>query len=190
MTTGPEIAQSRGEPPPTGEPMPAPIRAYVRWVDGFTGIIGLLAMYLVFLMIGVLLFDAVTRNVIRIPQHWPIEFAQFTLAAYYFSGGAYSLREGAHVRMDLLYDRLSVRGKAGLDAVTSFCMLFYLCVLLWGSISSLRYSIETNQKLFSMWNPSVVPIKILMTAAIVLMILQAVSMICKDWATFRGRPIR
>ena len=189
MTTGQDIAQDLSEPRANGR-MPGPIRAYVRWVDGFTGIIGLIAMYLVFLMIGVLLFDAVTRNVVRIPQHWPIEFAQFTLAAYYFAGGAYSLRDGAHVRMDLLYDRLSERGKGGLDAVTSLCMLFYLGVLLWGSISSLRYSIETNQKLFSMWNPSVVPIKIVMVAEIVLMILQAVSMIFKDWATFRGRSIR
>ncbi len=189
MTTGQEITDRPAEPWPPRR-MPRPIRLYVRWVDGFTGVVGLIAMYLVFLMIGVLLFDAITRNVIQIPQHWPIEFAQFTLAAYYFAGGPYSLRDGAHVRMDLLYDRLGERGKAGLDLATSCCLVFYLAVLLWGSISSLVYSIETNQKLFSMWNPSVVPIKVLMVAAIVMMIGQSVSLIFKDYATLRGRSLK
>lgn len=170
--------------------MPAPIRLYVRWVDAVSGGIGLIAMYLVFLMIGVLLLDAVTRNLIRMPQHWPIEFAQFTLAAYYFGGGAYSLREGAHVRMDLLYARFGVRGRALMDMVTSLCMLFYLGVLLWGGISSLEYSIEIDQRLFSMWNPSVIPIKMFMVAAIVLMILQGVSLVFKDFAAWRGADLR
>jgi TRAP-type mannitol/chloroaromatic compound transport system permease small subunit len=169
--------------------MPAPIRLYVRWVDALSGGIGLACMYMVFLMIGVLLLDAVTRNVVRVPQHWPIEFAQFTLAAYYFGGGAYSLREGAHVRMDILYERFGVRGKAMLDMVTSACMIFYLVILLWGALSSLEYSIEIDQRLFSMWNPSVIPIKVFMAAAIVLMILQAVSLVLKDFAAWRGTDI-
>jgi TRAP-type mannitol/chloroaromatic compound transport system permease small subunit len=170
--------------------LPAPVRVYVRWVDAVSGAIGLASMYLVFLMMGVLLLDAVTRNVVHMPQHWPIEFAQFTLAAYYFGGGAYSLREGAHVRMDLLYMRLGLRGRALMDMITSACMLFYLAVLLWGAISSLEYSIEIDQHLFSMWNPSVIPIKVFMAASIVLMILQGISLIFKDYAIWRGADIR
>ncbi|MEP5090693.1 MAG: TRAP transporter small permease subunit, partial [Paracoccaceae bacterium] len=122
---------------------------------------------------------AVTRNVIQIPLHWPVELAQFTLAAYYFMGGAKTLKDNTHVRMDLFYDNLSDRGKARLDAVTVFCLLFYLCVMLFGSISSLEYAISTNEKRFSMWNPSVIPIKMLMVGCIVLMILQTISMIIK-----------
>ena len=81
--------------------------------------------------------------------------------------------------MDLFYDNLSPCGKARLDAVTVFCLLFYLCVMLFGSISSLQYAISTNETRFSMWNPSVIPIKMLMVACIVLMILQTISLIIK-----------
>lgn len=165
--------------------LPTPLRVYVKWADAIAGATGVVAMYLVFAMIAVLLLDAVTRNILDIPLHWCIEFAQFTLVAYYFGGGAYALRDNAHVRMDLLYERLSERGKAGMDMATSLCLIFYLVILLWGSISSLTYSIETNQRLFSMWSPSVVPIKWLMSGAIVLMILQAVSLVFKDYAKFR-----
>jgi len=170
--------------------LPLPVRLYVRWVDAVSGAAGLASMYLVFLMMGVLLLDAVTRNIVHLPQHWPIEFAQFTLAAYYFGGGAYSLREGSHVRMDLLYARLGLRGRALLDMITSACMIFYLAVLLWGAISSLEYSIEIDQRLFSMWNPSVIPIKWFMAAAIVLMILQGISLVFKDYAAWREADLR
>lgn len=163
--------------------MPAPFRQYVTVIDSMSNFVGLIAMYLIFVMIGVLLLDAVTRNVITFPLHWCVEFAQFTLAAYYFMGGARTLMDNSHVRMDLFYERLSERGRARMDVVTIFCLMFYLVVLLVGSISSLRYAIATGETRFSMWNPSMVPIKSLMVACIILMLLQSVSLLIKHvWA--------
>lgn len=169
--------------------MPPVIRAYVRIVDRVSGWIGLVAMYLIFAMVAILLLDAVTRNVVEVPLHWCIELAQFTLAAYYFMGGALTLRNDDHVRMDLFYEKLSVRGKARMDLATVGCLLFYLVVLLIGSISSLRYAIETDETRFSMWNPSMIPIKSLMVGCIVLMVLQAVALLCKHVATLRGESL-
>ncbi|MCB2009728.1 MAG: TRAP transporter small permease, partial [Geminicoccaceae bacterium] len=79
--------------------------------------------------------------------------------------------------------------KARLDLVTVFCLLFYLVVLFIGSISSLEYAIATNEKRFSMWNPSMIPIKVLMVACIFLMILQTVSLILKHLAVLRGARV-
>ena len=166
--------------------MPGPIRAYVRFMDRIADWVGLIAMYLIFLMIAVLLLDAITRNVIHFPLHWCVEFAQFTLAAYFFMGGAMTLKNDDHVRMDLIYSHLSPRGRDRMDLVTILCLGFYLCVMLWGSISSLQYAIETDERRFSLWNPSMIPIKALMVACIVLMLLQTVSLFFKHWAALRG----
>ena len=169
--------------------MPAAIRHYVRIIDRLSDYVGYLAMMLIFVMVGVLLIDALTRNVVHIPMHWCIEFAQFTLAAYYFMGGAMTIKDDSHVRMDLFYERLSPRGRAKMDLVTIGCMLFYLSVMLIGSISSLRYAIETGERRFSMWNPSMIPLKALMVACIVLMVLQGVSLVFKHIATLRGADL-
>lgn len=166
--------------------MSGAIRTYVRVVDRLSDYVGIVAMYLIFLMIAVLLMDAVTRNVLEIPVHWAIEAAQFTLTAYYFLGGAMTLKNDNHVRMDLFYEGLSVKGKARMDLVTVGCLIFYLLVLLFGSISSLQYAIETGERRFSMWNPSMIPIKALMVGCIVLMLLQSVSLVFKHVATLRG----
>jgi TRAP-type mannitol/chloroaromatic compound transport system permease small subunit len=166
------------------------MRSYVRLVDRAAQYVGIVAMYLIFLMVGVLLLDAITRNIIDIPLHWCVEFAQFTLAAYYFMGGAMTIKDGDHVRMDLFYERLSHRGKTLMDLVTISCLLFYLSVLLYGSISSLDYAIDTNETRFSMWNPSMIPIKSLMVACIVLMILQTISQIFKHINDLRGEAVQ
>ena len=146
-------------------------------------------MYLIFVMIGTLVLDAITRNIVNIPLHWYVEMAQFTMAAYYILGGAYSMQLGDHVRMDLVYETCSERNKARLDVATSACLLFYLGALLFGSISSTIYAIETGQTRFSMWNPSMIPIKLIMVFGIVLMLLQAISMLFKDIAKARGQAI-
>ena len=169
--------------------MPQLIRSYVRIVDRVSDYVGYLAASLIFFMGATLLLDAVTRNVLNIPVHWAIELTQFTLAAYYFMGGPITMKNDEHVRMDLWYANLSDRGKAKLDLVTVFCMIFYLGVMLVGSISSLQYAIATNEKRFSMWNPSVIPIKALLTVCLVLMLLQAFALVFKHIATLRGERL-
>ena len=85
-----------------------------------------------------------------------------------------------HVRMDLFYGRLSERGKAKMDAFTSIFLIFYLVILFYGSITSLQYTIQTKQKLFTAWAPYVWPIKTLMLIGILLMLLQAIAMFFKN----------
>ncbi|KYO56559.1 TRAP transporter small permease subunit [Tistrella mobilis] len=165
--------------------MPAAIRWYVRVVDRLSDYVGIVAMALVFVMIGVLLLDAVTRNALDIPLHWCVEVAQFTLLAYFFMGGAMTLKNDDHVRMDLIYQHLSTRGKAILDLITSACLMFYLVVMTIGSVSSLQYAIQTNERRFSMWNPSMIPIKALLVVCLVIMLLQTLSLVFKHIATIR-----
>ena len=168
--------------------MPAPFRLYVRVMDQVSDWVGIVAMYLIFAMIGVLLLDAITRNLITYPLHWCVELAQFTLAAYYFMGGAKTLKDNSHVRMDLFYDHMSERNKARMDIFTVGCLMFYLAVMLIGSLSSLNYAIATNETRFSMWNPSMIPIKSLMVGCIGLMLLQSLSLLIKHVAAAFGKP--
>jgi TRAP-type mannitol/chloroaromatic compound transport system permease small subunit len=115
--------------------------------------------------------------------------AQFIMTGYYLLGGGYSMIMGDHVRMDLVYSKLSDRNKAKMDAFTSFFLVFYLVTLLYGSISSLIYTLETNQKLFTAWAPYVWPIKTIMLIGILLMLLQSISMFFKDIAKVTEREI-
>ena len=165
------------------------ISFYVSAVDNICEIVGRFVMYGIFLMMFLLILSFVTRNIINFPLMWIIEMAQFTITAYYLLGGGYSMLADDHVRMDLFYGRLSKKGKAKMDIFTSFFLIFYLAVLFYGSITSLIYTIETKQKLFTAWAPYVWPIKTLMLIGILLMLLQAFSFLFKNIANVKNRDI-
>lgn len=146
-------------------------------------------MYLIFVMIGLLLYSSLSRTVFNSPLNWGVEMAQFLMASYYLLGGAYSMQMDSHVRMDLLYSRWSVKGKAKADAITAAFLIFYLVVLLIGGINSSEYALSHGQKNYSAWAPPLAPIKLIMTFGIALMLLQAIAMFFRDVATLRGETL-
>src|SRR5690606_26185830 len=169
--------------------MPKAIRLYVRYVDAMSWGAGLVAMYLIFAMIGILLYASFTEA-FTIPAVWTLEMAQFVMAAYYLLGGANALQENAHVRMDLLYyGRWSSRTRAKVDAFTILFLVLYLALLLYGGFSSTHYALQYGEQSYSAWAPYMAPIKIVMTIGIFLTLLQAISMLFKDMAEARGETL-
>ncbi|MDN2580469.1 TRAP transporter small permease subunit [Aquibium sp. ELW1220] len=169
--------------------MPEAIKTYVRVVDAMSHWMGLFAMYLVFAMIGILGYASIMK-VFFLPSLWTVEMAQFVMVAYFTLGGAFTLKEGDHVRMDLVYGRWSVRQKAGVDLFTGVALILFLVMLQIGGISSLIYAIEYGEKSFSAWAPKMWPVKVVLNVGIFFTLLQAISLFFKDWATARGEPIQ
>lgn len=166
--------------------MPKAVEAFVRYVDAVNRRVGRFAMYLIFVMMGVLLFGSISRGVFDVPHIWIVEMAQMTMAAYYILGGAYSVQLDSHVRMDLVYGRWSTRTRAIVDLFTGCCLMFYLIFLLYGGISSTQYAIQYGQKNYSAWAPPMAPIKIVMTFGIAMMLLQIIATFFKDLEKAKG----
>jgi len=168
--------------------LPEAVKTYVRWVEALNRRVGRFAMYLVFAIMGILLYSSISKTFFH-PALWTLEMAQFTMVAYYLLGGGYSMQLDSHVRMDLLYGGWSDKAKAAIDAVSVFFMIFYLVVLLYGGISSTQYAIQYDETSYSAWSPRMAPVKIIMTIGIFLMLLQAIAMFFRDLAKARGEDI-
>ena len=168
--------------------MPEAIKTYVRIVNSWSRYMGLLAMYIVFLMIAILSYASIMK-VFFLPSNWTVEMAQFVMVAYFTLGGAYTLKEGDQVRMDFVYSGLSVRTKARTDLFTAVVLIGFLVMLQIGGISSLVYSIHYGEKSFSSWAPVMWPIKVVLNIGIFLTLLQSIALFFKDWATLRGEPL-
>jgi len=169
--------------------MPGFILAYIKYVDKFNYFIGRIAMYGIFVMVGVLLWSSVSKTFFM-PSLWTLESAQFAMVGYYILGGAYAIQLKANVRMDLFYGEWSVKRRAWVDAFTIFFLIFFLCVLLYGGLESLLYSFEYGQRTRTAWRPLLWPIKAVMCVGFVMMILQAISEFFKDIAVIRGEEVK
>ncbi len=168
--------------------MPRLLKAYVRYVEAVNRTIGRITMYVIFVMIGVLLWSSISKTFF-LPSLWTLEVAQFLMVAYYMLGGPYSIQLGSNVRMDLFYGSWTDRKKAWFDAFTVFLLIFYLGVLLYGGWESTSYSLLYGERSSTAWRPLLWPIKVIMCISIFLMILQAVSEFIKDVARIRGVAI-
>jgi TRAP-type mannitol/chloroaromatic compound transport system permease small subunit len=169
--------------------MPKVIKTYVRYVEKTSTAVGKFSMYLVFAMMGILMYETISRTVFNTPHIWVVEVAQFIMAAYYLLGGGYSMILDGHVRMDLLYGRWSAKGQALSDLITAFLLVFYLIFLLAGGISSIKYAVQYGQVNYTPWAPPLAPIKIIMTLGILLMLLQVIATFFRDLAKVRGETI-
>ena len=168
--------------------MPNAIKTYVRYVDKVNNYVGKFAMYLIFAMVGILLYSSISKTFFH-PALWTLEMAEFTMVSYYLLGGGYSIQMGSHVRMDLVYSRWSELTQARVDTVTTTFLIFFLVLLMYGGISSTIYAIEYGEESRSIWAPKMAPVKIIMDIGIFLTLLQAISSFFKNLAIATGRDI-
>lgn len=168
--------------------MPRWITAYVRFIDALNHRVGRFSMYLLYALMGVLLYSSLSK-LLHHNAIWTLEMAQFIMVAYYMLGGPYSLQLGANVRMDLLYHRWDHCTKARVDAFSVFALIFYLGVLLYGAVDSTIYSLEYAERSPTAWRPYIAPIKIVMIIGISLMLLQSFAIFFKDLAKATGREV-
>ena len=182
---------------------------FARSIDGVNTTIGLVVMYGVYALMGILLWSSISKTFF-LPSQWTLEMAQFAMVAYYMLGGPYSLLMGANVRMDLFYGTWSLRRKATVDVVTVLFLIFYLGVLLYGALGSTSYSlgywgtdpiayfagllsgteeIGRLERSSTAWRPYIWPIKAIMILGLLLMLLQALAELIKDIARALGHDI-
>ena len=163
-------------------------KRYVAVVDAVNYRIGRVMMYFIFVMIAILLWSSISKTFF-LPSLWTLEMAQFAMVAYYIMGGPYSLQLGSNVRMDLFYSNWQPRTKAWVDSFTVLFLIAYLAILLWGGFDSTQYAIEYGERSYSAWRPYMWPIKVILCIGIFLMMLQAISELCKDIFRIRGEEV-
>ncbi|VAV98974.1 TRAP-type transport system, small permease component, predicted N-acetylneuraminate transporter [hydrothermal vent metagenome] len=195
--------------------MPKVVVVYIRTIDRMNYFIGRFAMYLIFVLIGVLLWSSVSKTFFN-PSLWTLETAQFVMVAYYILGGPYSIQLGSNVRMDLFYGGWSPKTRAWFDAFTVLFLMYYLGVLLYGAIGSTAYSLgyfgtepftffkellmtfftggpgAAGEKLgflersSTAWRPFMWPVKSLLSFGVFLMLLQSLAELFRDIGRIRG----
>lgn len=133
------------------------------------GMVGLGALTAVLRYIGRPLGVSLTSNAFLEGQ-WYLFSAVFLLAA------AWALREGAHVRVDVLYGRLGRRGQAWTDLLGALVFLIPFCLLmLWATGPSVAESWAVREISPDPGGLPRYPIKALVPVAFLLLLLQGIA---------------
>ncbi len=146
-------------------------------LDAVGWLLAVIAMVQVVVIIGVQIFEVVARYVFNSPTLWGSDIAYMTNGTLFLLGAAYTLRMGAHIRIDFLAARLPLRLQHAIN------LLFYLGLflpLLWyvGSASASkawRAYIRGELESMSAWEPLVWPFYTGMTIGLIGLAVQVVS---------------
>jgi len=165
-----------------------------RGIDRLNGRVGHAAAWLTLLMVLVGAGNAVARYAGRflglsLSSNGWIELQWYLFSALFLLTGAWVLREDAHVRVDVLYARLSERARAWIDLLGTLLLLVPFCLLtLWVSWPAVHSSWQVREGSPDPGGLARWPLKALILVCFALLLLQAVAEIIKRLTLLFGSP--
>jgi TRAP-type mannitol/chloroaromatic compound transport system permease small subunit len=171
----------------------AHVPAVARAIDALTGAIGRAVAWLALLMVLVGAFNASARYAgrylgLHLSSNAWIELQWYLFSIVFLLGAAHALREDAHVRVDVVFGRLSERARALIDiAGTVLLLVPFAAFVLWVSVPVVRASWRVREVSPDPGGLPRYPLKALILVCFALLLLQAVSQLAKHVQRLR-RP--
>jgi TRAP-type mannitol/chloroaromatic compound transport system permease small subunit len=94
------------------------------------------------------------------------------------------------VRIDVLYEALSPRARVRLDAFTFIFFLAYALTLIWVGGADAWNSFQIGETTSTPWNPPIWPVKLAIPAAGILLLLQGIANLIRDFGWVPGGAAR
>ena len=165
----------------TGEHRRAPVAD--RFCDGVDRINSWIGRFWALAIFGVtlaVLYEIISRSAFGQGTLWSNETTIYLSAAAYVIGGGYALAHRRHVRIDVIYERLSPRARAKLDLFTFIFFFIYVGALIWVGSTMAWTSFLQSEGTGTPWNPRIWPVKFAIPLAGVLLLLQGISNLLRD----------
>ena len=159
----------------------------LKTVDKINEIVGTVVAYFVLIPLFVLFYETIARYFFNSPTTWAHELSVNSTVIIFLLPAGYTLLRKAHVAIDILTLRLSVRQKAILELFTSlimFTMVVAIIISGWEfGIASVRMREDSGIPLH--W--PIYPLKMLVPISAFLLLLQGlVHFICSLLTYIRG----
>ncbi|MEW8647162.1 MAG: TRAP transporter small permease subunit [Candidatus Thiodiazotropha endolucinida] len=151
-----------------------------RVISHINGLAGEFVAYWSVIAVFVYYYEVIARYVFNSPTNWAHESMFLMFGMQYLIAGGFVLREGAHVRVDVIYNKLSNRGKAMVDLFTSIFFFIFMFTLLVTGWTFFYDSYEVNEVSISEWGIQYWPIKLALSLGALLLLIQGVAQLLKD----------
>ncbi len=152
------------------------MRILLNKVDSISEWSGRVTCWLIIALIFAITYDVGLRYLFSAPTAWSYDLSYMLGGSFMALGGAYTLLHKGHVRVDIVYSRLSPRAQAILDTILTFFIFFPLMsILLYYSIDFAVHSLVRNEvSSISVWAPVMWPFRWALVIAIFLLLLQGI----------------
>lgn len=166
------------------------MHSIIRLIEGLTTRTGFLISLTIIPLVLTATYEVFARYVFGAPTIWAYELGYMITGTHFLIGAAITLARDSHVRIDILYDRLSLRARALVNLAFYLALFLPFLVLLnealWDYALSAFASGERSGN--SAWNPPIWPFRMLLSLGFTLLALQVIAECLKSVLTLQNRP--
>jgi TRAP-type mannitol/chloroaromatic compound transport system permease small subunit len=169
--------------PPAGTGEDPTMRLHTRFTDAIEWVnvkVGEFVAYWAVIAVFVYYYEVLARYVFNSPTNWVHESMFLMFGMQYLLSGAYAYHADQHVRVDVVYSKLSTRGKAICDIVTSVFFFIFIGTMLWTGARFALDAIHADEHSFTEWGVQYWPIKLAIPVGAALILLQGIAKLVKD----------
>jgi len=148
----------------------------IRVIDAISSASGHAVGWIVLPLIAVMSYELTVRYMLN-PTLWAYDLSYMLYGAMFMLGAAYTLRRGAHIRTDFLYQNWPVKVQAAVDAAC-YLLLFFpgIAIFFWISTDfAWRSYVQSERSVGSAWMPVIWPLKWCIPVGAGLLLLQGVA---------------
>jgi TRAP-type mannitol/chloroaromatic compound transport system permease small subunit len=156
-------------------------------IDALNEWVGRLAGLTVLAVTLAVIYEVVSRGLFDQGTLWSNETTVYLSATAYLIAGGYALLYQRHVRIDVVYQLFSPRARARVDLVTFVFFLIYAGALTWVGSQMAWTSFMQGETTGSPWNPPIWPVKMAIPLAGLLLLLQGIANLLREFAAARVR---
>ena len=157
-----------------------PRPAISRHIDRLNGWVGHFIAFWAVIAVYVYYYEVLARYVFNSPTNWAHESMFLMFGMQYLLAGAFTFREDAHVRVDVLYEYFSERAKMVTDLITSIFFFIFTITLLGTGWIFFSDSFAVLEVSFTEWAIQYWPVKATIFIGAILIILQGISKLATD----------
>ncbi|MDL2259496.1 TRAP transporter small permease subunit [Deltaproteobacteria bacterium OttesenSCG-928-K17] len=156
------------------------MKSIIKMIDSLNDFVGKLCAYSILAMMGLVVYEVVTRRVFNAPTVWTFESITMVYGFHFMMVIPYTLLHKGIVNVDLLFGKLSKKGQAIMDIIT-YAIFFFPFVggILFKAVPYAANSWSHRETSWSVFAPPIYPFKTVIAVAFALLLLQGVSEILK-----------
>ncbi|OPY87777.1 MAG: Tripartite ATP-independent periplasmic transporter [Smithella sp. PtaU1.Bin162] len=156
------------------------IENLLKIIDSISDWTGKVFSYIVVPLTVLIVFEVITRRFFDAPTIWTFEMSNFLFGAHFMLCAAYGLLYKSHVSIDLFTSHTNKKVQEILGIVSYAFMFFPFMIvfLIWG-IDFTVTAWKMGETSWSVWGPSLVPIKAVIPVTAALVLLQGIAEVIK-----------
>lgn len=147
----------------------------VKVVDGLNQLIGRIVSFGFIPLTAICIFEVVMRYVFNRPTIWAWDLDQELFCFITLMGAGYTLKEKAHVRVDVVVDRFSQKRKDLVEVITRCVFIVATIMLLHQTGRMAVDSLLSKETSSTFWTHPLYPVKIFIVIGIFLLLIQAIT---------------